>query len=355
MLGQSLKNGCLVYEQYGKEGRVIFSVRELKEGRMYYTENGTPLLRTFDHQILLGFPGDQQSLAIPEEEDFYATNGILTFVHDRNGAMKPILLGEDHGQMSAEEAVQRLTSAKFFEGIPMRRRNGRGGAQKGFIAFSLEELPIGHTFICGNRTTRITRITAKICDVNGLKYKMADTRQTLPPDSSILDLAFPPSPATVRRNSFAVSENGMENGHSPKRDVEFGEYETAKGVEEIKDEDEFPKIMMQKFEEKLTEKQKRHSWKLKKQQKLSFMMEQIASQYDIDSKRMHLEEMLEDRIGDVKPEEGFCPKPNELYSNGYNHDDTNGQQPQTEPEKSIVFTIKDEDGVELATVVTTQQ
>ncbi|KAL6057316.1 hypothetical protein QOT17_015563 [Balamuthia mandrillaris] len=107
-----------------KQGKVIFSLRELQDGRWFYTENGTRLERISERQVLLSVEGVDKSnqrqrvINIPEEEDFVSTEGILTI--DVQNA-KPVLLAEkeDEECPSAEAQVEKFTGLKFYDGIPV--------------------------------------------------------------------------------------------------------------------------------------------------------------------------------------------------------------------------------------------
>ncbi|KAL6050038.1 hypothetical protein QOT17_020068 [Balamuthia mandrillaris] len=123
VLENTLKEGYQIYDERGN-GKVIFSLRELQDGRWFYTENGTRLERISERQVLLSVEGVDKSnqrqrvIDIPEEEDFVSTEGILTI--DVQNA-KPVLLAEkeDEECPSAEAQVEKFTGLKFYDGIPV--------------------------------------------------------------------------------------------------------------------------------------------------------------------------------------------------------------------------------------------
>lgn len=270
-LSGPISYGLPVYDVHRK-GRVIFSLRELEKGETWYTENRNCVRRISDTHVLLG---ETIELAIPEEEDFDVSRGILTF----NGE-QPLLLEDT--QVSAEAEVERLSGMKFYEGIPLSSVEVEGAQERGIVVFTLQQLPDGQPFYFDHKSRlTIARMGDNLYAINGKEFQGAVVKQVLPSDSSLLDLVFPHG---GRKEADLADDDGDEGDEDEGGDGS-GSHEAimqqilaaAAASEEAQadEEEEIARAMLREFDERLKGATLRRAQE--KRRRLSLMMKQYST------------------------------------------------------------------------------
>ncbi|ELR24747.1 uncharacterized protein ACA1_174050 [Acanthamoeba castellanii str. Neff] len=285
-------------------GRVIFSLRELEKGETWYTENRNCVRRISDTHVLLG---ETIELAIPEEEDFDVSRGILTF----NGEQPLLLLllpvrvrsvadpffvafvihiiivivitiVQEDTQVSAEAEVERLSGMKFYEGIPLSSVEVEGAQERGIVVFTLQQLPDGQPFYFDHKSRlTIARMGDNLYAINGKEFQGAVVKQVLPSDSSLLDLVFPHG---GRKEADLADDDGDEGDEDEGGDGS-GSHEAimqqilaaAAASEEAQadEEEEIARAMLREFDERLKGATLRRAQE--KRRRLSLMMKQYST------------------------------------------------------------------------------